>query len=271
MKQFFIFLLFILSVNISAQEISISSFEQRPNDLDARVNFSEKDQNGDICALLKIATAETDFVFEGGQLGIMKTEEKTGDYWVYIPYSSKRIIIKHDETSWSFDVNEKFGSFTNSRDGKTYKTVKIGNQIWMAENLNYNTSSGSWCYDNSTTNCNKYGRLYNWETAKTVCPSGWELPSKSDFETLLSNVGGSGSNAYNALISGGNSGFSALFGGWRYDNGSFNYIVEHGYFWSSSLNDDDYAWNLSISCISKDANMYYGSRSVGFSVRCLQD
>ena len=82
--------------------------------------------------------------------------------------------------------DKQFGSFTDPRDGKTYKTVKIGNQVWMAENLNYDAGSGSWCYED----CSQYGRLYNWETAKGVAPQGWHLPSKSEFETLLNNLGG---------------------------------------------------------------------------------
>ncbi|MDD3878341.1 MAG: FISUMP domain-containing protein, partial [Bacteroidales bacterium] len=112
-------------------------------------------------------------------------------------------------------------TFTDTRDGKTYKTVKIGTQTWMAENLNYSTGN-SWCYDNNTSNCTKYGRLYDWNTARSACPIGWHLPSRSDLEALLSNVGGRGSNAYHALKEGGSSGFSALFGGWRDGDGRFD-------------------------------------------------
>ncbi len=165
----------------------------------------------------------------------------------------------------------KYDIMTDSRDGKTYKTVKIGNQTWMAENLNYSTNSGSWCYYNSTANCNKYGRLYDWETAKTVCPPGWKLPSKSDFETLLSNVGDSGSNAYNTLILDGNSGFSALLGGWRRYDGNFNSIDSYGYFWSSSSDGSGGAWYLGISSYDKNAYVNSYTRSLGFSVRCLQE
>lgn len=180
-------------------------------------------------------------------------------------------VTQGEKTSWEFDMRDDKGTFTDSRDNKTYNTVKIGNQTWMAENLNYNTSSGSWCYNNSNDNCNKYGRLYDWETAKTVCPTGWKLPSKTDFETLLNNVGGSGSNAYKALMPSGSSGFSALFGGWRYSTGLFINIGSSGYFWSSSPNDSDSAWSLNVLSYFKNANVYYNNRSVGFSVRCIKD
>lgn len=176
--------------------------------------------------------------------------------------SSLTVVVENN-------IKKAENSFTDSRDGKTYKIVKIGNQTWMAENLNYSTGN-SWCYDNSSSNCSKYGRLYDWNTAKKACPSGWHLPSKSEFETLLSKVGGSGNNAY--YKDGGNSGFNALLGGVRSLDGSFSEIGGGGYWWSSS-ELDGIAWCMRMGGSRVDI-IYMNSingKSGGFSVRCLQD
>jgi uncharacterized protein (TIGR02145 family) len=80
-------------------------------------------------------------------------------------------------------------TFTDPRDGQTYNIVQIGNQTWFAENLNYATGN-SWCYDNNDSNCNIYGRLYDWQTALTACPSGWHLPSDAEWTVLTDYLGG---------------------------------------------------------------------------------
>jgi uncharacterized protein (TIGR02145 family) len=82
------------------------------------------------------------------------------------------------------------GTFKDSRDGKTYKTVKIGTQTWMANNLAFKASSGCCAYDNNKSNAAIYGYLYSWETAKNVCPTGWHLPSMAEWTTLIDYEGG---------------------------------------------------------------------------------
>lgn len=96
-----------------------------------------------------------------------------------------------EPTPWSAsDVcPDASGTLHDERDGQDYKTVKIGTQTWMAENLNYVTGT-SWCYGDAESNCAVYGRLYNWETARTACPTGWHIPSDDEWLTLVDNMGG---------------------------------------------------------------------------------
>lgn len=199
---------------------------------------------------------------------IKATLKRGGDY-----SGENSFYLSSGETK-RIDVTLKeeiFGSLTDPRDGKTYKTVKIGNKVWMAENLNYDAGSGSWCYDNSSSNCSQYGRLYNWETAKRVAPAGWHLPSKSEFETLLNNLGGSGANAYKQIINGGSSGFNALFGGWRDDNGNFSYLGSYASVWSASELDNSYAWYLYVGSNYRRAGLSNSSKTGALSVRLVKD
>jgi uncharacterized protein (TIGR02145 family) len=164
-------------------------------------------------------------------------------------------------------------TFKDKRDGKIYKTVKIGNQIWMAENLAYKADSGCRAYEDSLSNVSKYGYLYDWEAAQNVCPTGWKLPSKADFETLLNNYGGSSGDEanYKALIPTGKSGFSALFGGVRFYNNTYYNIGDDVNFWSSTPDDFTTAFLLTVISAYKAALIYSDKVRCGFSVRCLRN
>jgi len=163
------------------------------------------------------------------------------------------------------------GTLTDSDDGRTYKTINIGNQWWMAENLNYFIEDGSWCYNNDSANCAKYGRLYNWETAMRACPRGWHIPTKAEFEVLIGNVGDENTNAYNQLIKKDTSGFKALLGGSLNNNDIFNDLNINGYFWTSSKDYLDHIWYLNLYSENSNAFFYFSKNVVGLSVRCLKN
>ncbi len=172
----------------------------------------------------------------------------------------------------------QYDSMVDSRDGKVYKTVKIGNKTWMAENLNYadsvatpNLVGRSSCYDNKPEKCDVAGRIYTWLAAynieadscnnkkcvlndvplQGICPNGWHMPSMDEWESLIREVGGE-YVAHTALksqvgwpdsVQGSDDyGFSVLPGGYRdYNNGAFMYDGLHTIFWTQRQYD---SWSV---------------------------
>ncbi|MDR0331811.1 MAG: InlB B-repeat-containing protein [Chitinispirillales bacterium] len=182
------------------------------------------------------------------------------------------------------------GDIVDSRDqGRSYGTVIIGGYRWTAANLNYETPEGegdSWCYDNADSNCVKYGRLYDWDAAVAACPSGWSLPDSAAWEHLVRTAGG---NYYvmDALQSNGgwgaagragghdDYGFTALPGGKRSAEGSFDQIKFEAYWWSATEVGSGNARNRYIIYNNEDDSMgnakTIASKADGYSVRCIQD
>ena len=117
-------------------------------------------------------------------------------------------------------------------DGQTYRLVKIGEQIWMAENYKSfpsNSLQGSvWCFDDRNINCHNYGYLYTHAAALIVVPHGWRLPTVADAEILLNHLG---SNAYNRMLPEGDSGFEAGLFGYRHNTGSYIFHDTETQFW----------------------------------------
>jgi uncharacterized protein (TIGR02145 family) len=194
------------------------------------------------------------------------------------------VELKHREkvshTVKSEEVNSvSGGSFTDSRDGQKYRAVKIGNQIWMAENLNYNTNDSK-CYDNLESNCKKYGRLYNWNTAKKSCPSGWHLPSKAEWDALSGSMGGKETEGKHLKAKsdwdnrgGGKDtyGFSAMPGGYGGSNGGFGSAGEHGSWWISTEYNGKNAFNRYMSYHYEYSDWAYNDKGLLISVRCLKN
>jgi len=190
-----------------------------------------------------------------------------------IPLLGACLIIKAQETN----------SFTDSRDGKKYKTVKIGSQTWMAENLAYKTSNGCYSYDSLDSNVKIYGYLYNFEVAKNSCPSGWHLPSDTEWTTLTTFLNGdslagcklkeSGINHWKSPNTGANneSGFTALPGGYLSNNGEFYTSELYGYWWTSSESNPYFAWLRYLSSDFSTIGRYDRSKELSFSVRCIKD
>jgi len=167
----------------------------------------------------------------------------------------------------------RFGKFTDERDGKTYKAVLIGNQVSMTENLAYFGGNGCWINYADKRKANNLGYYYDFEKAQKVCPNGWHLPSKEEFEKLLQAVGNSPEEAFTSLSSNGISGFSAIYGGFRSTDGTFLYTDEYALFWTSTLDNNGKPWCLVILNNSADILLLNlnSPKYNGLSVRCFRN
>ena len=170
-----------------------------------------------------------------------------------------------------------YGEFFDDRDSRTYKTIEIGSQTWMAENLRFEMDD-SYCYNDEVLYCIDYGRLYVWTAAQKACPDGWHLPSPEEFETLLATVGGAGSALimeegwgyvhpdYNS------SGFSALPGGFRGNDGNYSNEGTMVFFWSNSkASNGTSGYNLVIDGSGYAAIHSNYDSADGNSVRCIMN
>jgi len=164
------------------------------------------------------------------------------------------------------------GTFKDKRNGKVYKTVKIGNQIWMAENLAFKVDSGCLLYDNNVANLKRYGYLYNYQTAKYICPDGWHLPSSMEFESLFDYLGGN-DKAYIKLLPTGNSGFNAVFSGWFQHGEGYGFTSgeQDAFYWASNKYNATNSYGVYVGSFFEDANVSDYHIDNYLSVRCLKD
>ena len=190
------------------------------------------------------------------------------------------------------------GTFTDSRDHEKYKWVKIGNQIWMAENLNFDRNIFSWCYNNNFENGKQLGRLYSWPTSmdidnyntewgghdnikiQGICPTGWHLPSPTEWQEMTNYLGGSNvagkkmkseAGWYNYNNGTNESGFDAKPAGTTSSSGqSFGGLYLMTMFWTATEYNNRNAGILSLSHLNDIANLGDMPKSYAYSVRCIQ-
>ncbi len=192
-------------------------------------------------------------------------------------------------------------------DGNVYQSVKIGSQLWTAENLKvthyrsgdeipnvtdntawYDLSTGAYCnYDNNTEYVDTYGRLYNWyavNDSRNIAPTGWHVPTDTEWQILVDHLGGKyvavgklkedGCVHWNSPNTGADneSGFTALPGGFRYSGGNFSDLGHRANFWSSArYNISDYAMNWILDSNNSEILCYNTTKLCGFSVRLVKN
>lgn len=201
----------------------------------------------------------------------------------------------------TFAITACSDSFTDDRDGQSYDMVQIGDQIWMAENLNYagvadagaaNPNAGatalaSFCPDGDDRNCKKYGRLYTWKAAQIACPAGWRLPTREDFEKLVATAGEKSGRALKSTSGwfkkgdGDDSfGFRALPAGYMTAKsssessvGKFDGIGGYAHIWSATVDPQEsfFAQYLYLDFSSSVARLSSFSATDARSVRCVKN
>jgi uncharacterized protein (TIGR02145 family) len=206
-----------------------------------------------------------------------------------------------------FKCGENLNDF---REGKSYKTVQIGTQCWMKENLNVGIFAQSnntgishsdvldngviekYCYNNDVNNCNAYGGLYDWnemmnytttEGTQGICPLGWHIPTDGEWTILVDFLGGEnvaggkmkeeGYTHWQSPNTGATDSirFTALPGGSRYEDGTFRNIKLRSRFWTITPDGSENARNLTMDNDNKNAILYSDIHSDGFSIRCIKN
>jgi uncharacterized protein (TIGR02145 family) len=234
---------------------------------------------------------------------------KKRNIWIY-PFILMGVLFmltnscKKDDNSSKKEENNS--TTVTDIDGNVYHTVKIGAQTWMVENLkttHYNdgtaiplvtgntawgslTTPGYCWYNNDIANKTPYGALYNWYAVNTgkLCPTGWHVATDAEWTQLTDYLGGenvaggkmkeAGLSHWQSPNTGAtnSSGFTALPGGYRDDDGSFYGLTYYAYFWSSSQYDATSAWYRDLYYDYEYVyRSHYLDKTVGFSCRCLQD
>jgi uncharacterized protein (TIGR02145 family) len=169
--------------------------------------------------------------------------------------------------------------FTDKRDGNVYRTINIAGVTWMAENLKFKSKSGAFYFDNDSNNVPGYGVLYEWETAKNICPAGWRLPAGADYQLLANHF--EQKNTWGRVASDPTS-FGIQLGGMQDYEGTFSEMDESGYYWTSTEYDKNNAEYFSYLLIDDKpvidisrkediADIHGTEKSNKYSVRCIKN
>ena len=220
------------------------------------------------------------------------TEQSRSEQSRSIPESDSAAVISdpvpRSDFADSIEAPKQYAALDNEieyfrdiRDGQVYKMVTIGDQVWMAKNLNYEMA-GSYCYSNNASNCMRYGRLYTWNAAMNACPDGCHLPTYDELVSLIEHARGqflagsvlkskdSWKNCNQCDFAADKYGFSALPTGIMNEDGSFEKIREYGFLWSATETESNQIPYMGFANVSSVAMLLLGNKNKGFSVRCVK-
>ena len=272
------------------------SFSNAQNGASLKIDCNQSGATVKLNGIVKGTTPLEIIVLPGSfKLTVTKPLDENFEYSYIETINVKNLETKHISIKLGTQVTEtykkkidatltniQFGSTKDSRDGKTYKTIKIGTQTWMAENLAYKTSGGCIAYDNNNKNVDAFGYMYNWETAMKACPSGWHLSSVDEWRVMenylgqknetikwVSKTGWTGFKG----IANNSSGFTALPGGTYDKDDGFWGIGTQCAWWTT----DSWARDPKTATDREISNINNGLAGAGFNkseyryVRCIKD
>ncbi len=191
-------------------------------------------------------------------------------------------VVYFVTTVYSFTYSQETGSMTDPRDGRVYKTVKIDDREWMAENLAFKTESGCLVYEDFKDYLETHGFFYTWEAATIACPDGWHLPSMQDWWYLSNFLGGdeqsggklkqAGTTSWESPNTGAtnSSGFTALASG-RGGDKAMEHIGKTAFFWTNVDDDDATSWCGALYSTRVDLALFPVEKKNGYSVRCIKN
>jgi len=249
------------------------------------------------------------YIIAGQQVSISAMPKIGCSFVNWTITSGSGTIANANSASTTVTVNGNVtvkANFTQNSTSDYGEFVMIGGKWWMSKNLNIDTEN-SWCYNNNPENCKKYGRLYRWQEAMTVCPAGWKLPDTTDWHGLVTvaagtlppdsgnvlrtvidakavmKLGAKNDWTWQHIIGTDNYGFSALPGGWwfsgdyyqdaYFEGAGIDNSCCHGYWWTATTStwNDSHAYYWHMDGSKEELKETYKSKSNGMSVRCVQD
>jgi|WetSurMetagenome_2_1015567.scaffolds.fasta_scaffold00002_221 uncharacterized protein (TIGR02145 family) len=212
-----------------------------------------------------------------GDIGILSSPGEKEIIWDVL---KDRDVLVGEQIIFRINAKMFSSSFTDARDGISYKTILVGNYEWMAENLKYKSPEGCWDYFDNESNRTKFGRLYNWESAQSACPVNWHLPSEAEFKDLISYLGGMSEAGGKLKMltdwSIPNTGatnevhFDALPAGFRNNGGNYQLLGINSGFWSSSTTNDGKGIYMYLYSNYKFVSLLTVTKNIGFSIRCVR-
>lgn len=235
----------------------------------------------DACADLAVTAAVEEYTVEATATGGTAPYEYSLDGTTFQTTTTFSDVAAADYTLTVKDANactatvavtaSDLETLLDERDGQRYKFVTIGDQVWMAENLNVVSDTARYCYNDVAANCDSYGAMYSWYAAKVAAPEGWHLPTKAEWDALISKLGPTVEEAAPKLNVDGSSGFEGELVGRRKEDGTYAFLNEATVYWTTDEFSDTHSATFTLQEATCGTSLSGSIKHRGLYVRCIKD